>query len=135
MSDRFRFRAWNFYANQMDYDSKYGLEEWLELEGLDAGFGVVSVMQCTGLKDKNGKLIYEGDIIINRVSAGSFAKETLRTVEFGEHSTSSDYYASLAYGWYCRELRTNIDEETSLMQVYDEIEIVGNIYENKELLK
>ncbi len=38
-------------------------------------------MQCTGLKDKNGKLIYEGDVV-----KGVFSKRLIGIVKFGEYT-------------------------------------------------
>lgn len=73
-------------------------------------------MQCTGLKDKNGKLIYKGDIvrIYNKIYEVIFE---IRTAYFGLKISNVET-ATL----------NNIDTQTT------EIEVIGNIYKNPELL-
>jgi len=69
----------------------------------------VPVMQSTGLKDKNGKEIYEGDIII-----GKWHYETPTSID----SLEDFFYAVREFG---------LDGE--------DLEVLGNIYETPELLK
>lgn len=69
-------------------------------------------MQCTGLKDKNGKLIYEGDI-------GKDDHEALHQVK---------------WCYNCFLLKPCFKNGYTLGIVDDEIEIIGNIYENPELI-
>lgn len=89
--------------------------------------------QYTGLKDKTGKEIYEGDIIKNYWynCNGKFIGG-LYVVKFGEHLTSLDYYACAAYGWYA----ANNEETHTLHNLPQDngIEVIGNIHENPELL-
>ncbi len=99
----------------------------------------IKLMQYTGLKDKNKKEIYEGDIIRNNWH--NINKKFIGCnliVKFGIHETSLDYYASSAYGWYAEEIGGE-KEEHSLHNLPsdgdNDIEIVGNIYENSNLLK
>lgn len=115
MSDRFLFRAWDNINDQ-----------WLKIpiffldihNGWLTGFGNnekaignrYTLEQCTGLKDKNGKLIYEGDIVDNGCAC-SF-------VIFKDCAFRFSYNEQVIGGW-----------------VSDELEVIGNIHENKELLK
>src|SRR6185437_358813 len=70
-------------------------------------------MQYTGLKDKNGKEIYEGDIIMYHFKTKSTNDEFISKVFWDE------------YMW--------LTDEHSINRIND-IEIIGNIYENIELL-
>lgn len=124
MNDRFRFRVWykDLYSPEPKPKMIYGVERAYDCfcgddEQIPASsFGVIIddkefiPMQCTGLKDKNDKLIYEGDII---KIEGNYCpiiwdKENARYDVVG--------YGEIAY------------------LNYNEIEVIGNIHENKELL-
>ena len=86
----------------------------------------VTVGQYTGLADKNGKLIFEGDIIaIPLEEDRSPWEENCTYYENGEV-----YFDIERYGWYVKFP----DDEISLWE-FDEcgVEIVGNIYDNPKL--
>ena len=89
-----------------------------------------TVGQYTSLKDKNGKQIFEGDILsIPFEEDRSPYEENSIYYEKGEV-----YFDTERYGWYVRFREYN--DEISLWE-YDntDIEVIGNIYDNPELLK
>jgi len=82
------------------------------------------VQQYTGLKDKNGKEICEGDIIHYKFDGASYPKEAQDELLTCEYDASFGGYTFDCKGgsYYWAEI-----------QGY--VEIVGNIFENSELLK
>ena len=81
-----------------------------------------TICQCTGLKDKNGKLIWENDIV--RDEQGNFYKAFWQ----------NNYYQ---FSWVC--VKTDvflIGTKWDLWSIKSfEIEVIGNIFDNKELLE
>ena len=85
------------------------------------GFDDIVLMQSTGLRDKNDKEIFEGDILkVTNLSSW------LEVVSFNEDKAM----------FVSKELKREI-EETPLYDLFNtdifEIEIIGNIYTNPEL--
>ena len=109
MQDRFKFR----YFNQND-----SMEEISLTNCYYTNLDYSKLMQSTGLKDKNGKLIYEGDIVkIFHVSGTMQGKYFFDVVEWND-------------------LRCRFDTENyGIINDDDVYEVIGNIYENPELLK
>lgn len=89
----------------------------------------VILMQCTGLKDKNNKLIYEGDIVSVKVETQDF---------FGEDEYySKNYKGEIIFekGEIAIDVIDTTKHPISLYYHAKDCEIIGNIYENPELLE
>lgn len=115
MEDRFRFRAWQKSRKRYLYD--FEEDEYFGDALIDDD---MVVEQCTGLKDKNGKLIYEGDIL-------RLVSETAKikyVVKWDGHN--AQLFLDVLNDWGQTEF--NIADLNYL-------EIIGNIHENPKLLE
>lgn len=129
-----KFRAWYnnkmldvFAYNPINKTVYLSHQQLLGLPGDDVLVNTINevneygaaVMQFTGLTDKNGREIYEGDI----VSTPSYGE--IGTVEWnkGKANFFINYTKSKQLGKYDFQLGNNTD-----------LEVIGNIYENKELI-
>lgn len=128
MNDRFKFRVWfepDWQKPEMIYEAEHTYDNRCRNKGSfhHESFGEILedkdciVMQCTGLKDKNGKLIYEGDIVTDDIDKYIIEWE-------GEPN----------YQYFAVWLPIEICKTCSTLEQLLSIEVIGNIYENKELL-
>lgn len=85
----------------------------------------VVLMQSTGLKDKNGKEIFEGDIVRN----GTDVADIKRHPTLGFYTVVNGKEGFFGDGMSIDDFEEDAEEFSEI------IEIVGNIYENPELLK
>ena len=134
MQRQLKFRAWDKLAKQFTYPDKgYQGHYVLTLNGQFQNFQNGSggeeyvVQQFTGLKDKNGKEIYEGDII-ERKALTKTENHSYNYCHCYEviYSTDEASYI-LKYG--------SGDDYVYLSDFIDNLEIIGNTFENSELLK
>ncbi|RDU22859.1 YopX family protein, partial [Anaerosacchariphilus polymeriproducens] len=115
-----KFRAFDKASGLMfgidGFDKKYvwGYKAGVQIK---VEISEVILMQYTGLSDKNGKEICEGDICIGKRGGSSYAFE----VKWDEIDTRFLGYTSSGYICY-------VGQEPS-------VEVIGNIYENQELIK
>ena len=91
------------------------------------------LMQYTELKDKNGKEIYEGDIVLWS-NENTIQKTRTFEVKYGEFGRGHDAY-DYHFGFYCTPIKTTmIYGIASSFCSGAEAEVIGNIYNNQELL-
>lgn len=125
-----KFRAWDKQRNEMNYRVMVGncdtddenwtcpiiwieeRQDWLHFDDYEC------IMQSTGLKDKNGKEIFEGDIV-------KMAKDV--------YSEPTYYEVVRHYGGAYR--LESKQHGCELWLRHTDCEVVGNVYENQEYLK
>ena len=111
MNDRFKFRVWDKENNRYEDDLYYEAGD-LQVACVNKIFeeyisdGRI-IEQCTGLKDKNGEPIYDGDIVTDGEDNGRI------------------YWKNT--GWACTMFLWQKKPE--------ELEVIGNIHYNPELLE
>lgn len=132
-----KFRAWNKNSSTMiDLYKITPLAINIPQDGLFIPFGDdIELMQFTGLLDKNGKEIYEGDILSGHLSLGdpNFADDKTANVVVVWFQSNVEYIL-VDIDEYVR----NVRDEPSYMSIdepWTKREVIGNIYENKDLLK
>lgn len=133
MNDRFKFRVWENSTKQYLNEEKF-LSPSGELGFFVRSMGcphhrlfnnqeIFTIEQCTGLKDKNGKLIYEGDVIT--------------TADDDEIPKEYDIYCIKWAKAYSGEMFCAIDKKGELQDFYGGIplleyaRIIGNIHDDQ----
>lgn len=132
-----RVRAWHKTQKRMYYPEELGMDQltlmpngrgFVNVHGSDTRLSQIDddrtmvPLLSTGLRDKHGHEVYEGDVL--KIPAGYsgdyWEEEKLRVVEWGSGDNEHDvgFYLS-APGGIC----------------WSDCEIVGNIYENPDILK
>lgn len=130
-----KFRAWDKHRNEMNYRVMVGncdtddenwtcpiiwieeIQDWLHFDDYD------SIMQSTGLFDKNGKEIFEGDILAVEADDG-----TLNVYVFWDEEHALFMFESKQYNE--KEALAELLEDNSYP-----FEIIGDIYKNPEFLE
>lgn len=128
MQNRFKFRVWKGQENRMVYDVTY-LNPLILDPAIKEENKHNILMQCTGLKDKNGKLIYEGDIIDKGTRCKwvvTWFRNRFILVPDFEYENRDKCVNERVCGFKYFENNHNYADRDN--------EVIGNIYENKELL-
>ena len=134
MNDRFKFRIPMFTDKGSFMEFQYlELGDFIEctLCGTNG-----ETQQCTGLKDKNGKLIYEGDIVTydDRDIYPYHTPILNAIIEMRKYQWCMIYYKKDIIN---ANTRKPAEQKTWLGFddfITSRIEVIGNIYKNKELL-
>lgn len=131
-----KFRVWTPKKKGGDMEEYPEMTEWDVSDNIDfmqqlAKGGVI--LQYTGVKDKNGKEIYEGDVCnveyYNHSAPNTFIKQVV-LYEFGTFALKSENAFKLSL---------KLEDTRQYVPLYyalapNKIEVMGNIYENPELL-
>lgn len=140
MNDRFKYRCWDKQIKKMRYGdiqlSCSGLPFTLEAtsEGLKVvDIDNIEIMQSTGIKDRNGKLIYEGDIVKSEEYPFKSNDKYNYSAEICWAKDSAQFFYYV-FKNKDSEVVGRSTGNTGSLEEY-EWEIIGNIYENPELLE
>ena len=114
-----KFRTWNKVTKVMYNSAIYNCKDSFDM--ILKSPQIYEVMQYTGLKDKNGVEIYEGDVLHKQGYWDIY-------IGFNERSSS---FGFIAVDWVVTQGNFQTLSEQNMLTY----EIIGNIHENSELLK
>lgn len=137
MNDRFKYRAWDKETKSFlihnEEDKTFDFNVFNSVLNRPEKY---DILQCTGMKDKNGKLVFEGDIVTYD-SRDIFPHTTVKKGNITWHK----------FYWVISYLDKNIlnaeTKKPALQRIWlgiddfinSRTEVIGNIYENSELLQ
>jgi len=131
-----KFRAWDgekmVIVNDIVFSGKEPKAYWRENSVIESS---AIIMQFTGLHDKNGKEIYEGDILgfwdIDETDYKKFIDDNFPDFNTWDgkklYKKSEIKWSAEAYGW-------RMPMQSRLKISMKDVEVIGNIYETPELL-
>jgi uncharacterized phage protein (TIGR01671 family) len=120
-----KFRAWHILDKEIVY-----FEDWESIRNLAryAEYNYVdNIMQYTGLKDSNGKEIYEGDILSEKWKVEVYKDNYTGAYMIKFHNNPEFNKPKILYSYLKQRERAGTDDRDSV--------VIGNIYENPELLE
>lgn len=151
MSRALKFRAW--HKNTLTKDGmpdrqRMSPTAWTPSELMDAGARLNKVMtdddfiflQFTGLLDAKGREIYEGDVVHFRDWDNGYGKED-ETVDEGvgqvKFGHSANHEVGYTHGWFIDIIPDTRFKPFGFYRGIElkEMEIIGNVFENPDLLK
>lgn len=137
MNNRFKFRVWDKLNKSFIYPDKgYQGHFVLDLNGkfhnLQNGSGgdEYIVQQYSGIKDSNDKEIYEGDVVTFKELSHISERGEFEDSEGNEWKNTLVFWDDREHGFRFRLNKYRYSEKIQ----YKSIEVVGNIFENSELL-
>lgn len=119
-----RFRAWDKETKTMNGMAEIYRNRNQEIELRPRDEDII-LMQSTGLHDKNGKEIFEGDIIKN----GEAVVDVKNHPTLGFYTTPNGVERFFGDNTSIRDFNNDVEDFS------DVTEIIGNVYENPELLE
>lgn len=124
-----KFRAWDKNTNDMvdvktiDLEKDGSIGCIVDYNGINLDVSECVLMQSTGLKDKNGVEVFQGDVVVH---------------EEGEYSYKGIVLKDKYY-FYIEGVNINdsfsFDDISNTLIGETDLEVIGNIYENPELLE
>jgi hypothetical protein len=129
MKRELKFRAWHLEGERMiEWDSLKNLRYAIDNEN-------VHVMQWSGIIDKKEMAVYEGDILKFDVGARSVRKVIFNNGSFGVVGMADDRDKTFTEFVPFSTMSRDLIERNIYQNLKDLIEVIGNIYEQPELLK
>ena len=149
-----KFRAWDGKKMHQVSTLSYLGDTVKYLGGYKEHWGN-DIMQYTGLKDKNGKEIYEGDLLFVDEEVEHYGGETdTDGTVYEPFDVTTKFYVEVfwqgdidgyMFGWYGRgrslsdgvgDLENSTWEgDDNLIENWSKFEVIGNIYENPEIVR
>ena len=123
----------------------------IQIIGKCVSLGVIpeTVGQYTGLTDKNGKRIFEGDIVRYNTYDDFDCQSVVKFGEYNQDGSAGEYSASKCIGFYvdvdnftCPDwceygsnCFSNYLKQQNILEVARYCEVIGNIHDNPELME